>query len=211
VLTWQDVVVERVHAAVAEARNMMFYDLQLQTAAEVVTAAEDHVARLTPIQARLDERRAPLRAAPPDQVINEAQRARLLEAVALPDDAAAWPVLRGKFPPPGSTAQDYLVWLAGLESALQAELSASEVRLETHSARYNALAQQYVQATQASLGLSGELIVQKVSDRRLSQTEVRPTGESILIGAGLGFIVWGMLWLARPAIHAFRHARDRLP
>ena len=59
---------------------------------------------------------------------------------------------------------------------------------------------QYIDASNGSLGLSAELLVQKISDRKLEQTTVRPTGVAILVGAGVGLILWALIWLVAPAL-----------
>lgn len=209
VLLWQDVVVEQVHTAVAEARNVMFYDLQLKTTADTQAAAADRTTVLIQAQERLKTADAGLAALPAADALSDSERFGVLETVNLDGEISSWTRIETAFPPSGSPVSAYRDWLASVDAALQAEIATAQARYQRQADRYAELSEQYALAAQASLGLSGELIVQKVSDRRLSATEVRPSGEAVLIGAGLGLIVWGLIWLVRPASRLMRRERDR--
>ena len=55
---------------------------------------------------------------------------------------------------------------------------------------YLRLTQEYAQASQNGMGLSAELLVQKLSRTRVYLDPVRPLGLMMLVGAGLGLLAW---------------------
>jgi len=85
---------------------------------------------------------------------------------------------------------------------LDDQIKASSAKEAAQKKSIQRLSDQYQQAVSAGLGLAPELVVQKLSDRKLRQTAVRPTGQAMLIGAALGWIAWLLLWLARPLRNA---------
>jgi hypothetical protein len=82
---------------------------------------------------------------------------------------------------------------AGLDTEIQAITAQADGQRQI----VQALSEHYRQAVSAGLGLAPELVVQKLSDRKLRQSTVRPTGQAMLIGAALGWIAWLLIWLVR--------------
>lgn len=84
-------------------------------------------------------------------------------------------------------------------AALNDEIHAVAAQVQAQKQAVETLSEQYHQAVSAGLGLAPELVVQKLSDRKLRSSSLRPTGQAMLIGAALGWIAWLLIWLARPA------------
>jgi hypothetical protein len=200
VLQWQDAVVEQVHTAVAESQLAMQIDLQMTATAASQAEASEQAALLAEAQAAAVDWRGRLTALPPQEPLAEAERMLLWQAVIPAGKDESWKAAEDSFPASGARAGDYLEWIDSVDPALQHELAGWNRQVRQHEQRYQELAAQYSEAVGASLGLSAELLVQKISDRKLEETEVRPIGMAMLIGAGLGFILWAAGWLVRPSL-----------
>jgi hypothetical protein len=113
---------------------------------------------------------------------------------------ATWQELLETFPVSGSSNQAFIAWIEHASPLLVASIQASQGRVDALEQRQPELKAQYIDASNSSLGLSAELLVQKISDRKLEQTVVRSTGVAILVGAGVGLILWALIWLVAPAL-----------
>jgi hypothetical protein len=209
VILWQDVIVEQVHTSVAAAKEALETDLQMQATAGAQAGAADQVAALTDTQDRLEELHAGLSVGSPRTILDAPTRMLIWQAAAPVVATEAGRLLGESFPAAEAPARDYLEWIGQVMPLIDAELGGAHWQYQVHAARYEELAQQYAQAADASLGLSAELLVQKISDRRLNASQVRPAGQAMLIGAGLGLIAWFLGFLVRPALQAARRAPAR--
>lgn len=95
--------------------------------------------------------------------------------------------------------------LAGIETDPAARLAAQN-RLEALEQEYQDLSAQFTTASQASLGLAAELLVQKLSRTRVDVTIVRPFGISMLVGLGLGLIAWAGWFLLTASRRVYKNA-----
>lgn len=204
VILWQDVVIETVHEAVASAQTALQTDEQMEAIAVAQAELSEQSALLTRLQQNADQQLAELALLDDSAVLNEEKRAALLQAL-LPIEELSFP---GGFetggPPQSAPVSAYKDWLADLQVHLSAQADAVQIQSEDHRQRYAALEVRYAQTARAALGLSAELLVQKISDRKLDAGEVRPTGVSVLVGASLGFLAWVFVWLIRPGLKALR-------
>ncbi|MFM8319331.1 MAG: hypothetical protein ACKOC5_00330, partial [Chloroflexota bacterium] len=91
--------------------------------------------------------------------------------------------------------------LAEQRSALQAQTAGLQAgadvrtRLDGLDREYARLSAEFAAASQKSLGLSAELLVQKLSRTRVYLDPVRPFGVLMLVGAVVGLCAWGLWWL----------------
>jgi hypothetical protein len=209
VILWQDAIVAQVHASVAAAQEALQYDLQMQATAGAQTGAADRVALLTETQGRLEELRVGLTNRKANEAPDEPLRMQVWQAAAPVVESESGQLLEESYPALGEPASAYVDWIEQVQPVLDGELAGAHWQFQTHSQRYEVLAEQYAQAARDSLGLSAELLVQKISDRRLDAEQVRPTGQAMLVGAALGLIVWFLGWLVRPALRAARSAQSQ--
>ncbi|MDI6693683.1 MAG: hypothetical protein QME21_01435 [Anaerolineales bacterium] len=197
VLAWQDVIVERVHFAVAEAQNALLFASQLEALAGARAVAEQQHALLQQAKMQLEGWRSRLTDQSP---LGDDERMRLWMEFAQVAEGDRWRLAKDAFPMDGSPNRLYLAWLEEVLPLLDQEIDLTQKQIEAQDQQYAELSAQYSRALDASLGLSAELLVQKISDRKLQLTVERPTGVLILIGAAIGWIVWAMGWLIRPAL-----------
>lgn len=197
VLTWQDVIVERVHLAVAEAQNALLIASRLEALADARAAAEQQHVLLQQAKTQLEDWRSRLAE---QQPLRDEERMRLWLEFTQIAEGEGWRLTKDAFPVDGSPNPAYLAWLEKVLPLLDREIGLAHKQIEAQDQQYAELSAQYSQALEASLGLSAELLVQKISDRKLQLTIERPTGALILIGAAIGWIVWAMGWLIRPAL-----------
>lgn len=200
VVAWQDVVVEQVHAAVAQAQSALLLSDELKAAMDEEARALSLLAAYGQVQDELQTWRATLAKRPADQVLAESERLLLQQTIAQVAQGATWQELLETFPVSGSSNQAFIAWIEHASPLLVASIQASQGRVDALEQRQPELKAQYIDASNSSLGLSAELLVQKISDRKLEQTAVRSTGVAILVGAGVGLILWALIWLVAPAL-----------
>lgn len=200
VIAWQDVVVEQVHAAVAHAQNALLLSDELKAAMDEKARSMSQIAALGQVRDGLQTWRVALADRPGDQVLVEAERLLLQQPLDQTTQGVAWQALLEEFPPSGSSNDAYQAWIEQALPVLDASIQVLQVRVDAIERLQPELKAQYVNASNGSLGLSAELLVQKISDRKLEQVIVRPTGVAILVGAGAGLILWALIWLVAPAL-----------
>jgi hypothetical protein len=198
-IAWQDVVVEQVHSAVAQAQSALLLNDELKATADEEARATSQVAGLATIRDQLVDRRDSLAGRPGSQALDDTERLQLQMLLDQVQPGEAWQAFTETFPPSGSANDVFRAWIEGALPLLETEIKVQQGRIDAMEQRQAELASQYTKATNESLGLSPELLVQKISDRKLEQTVVRPTGLAILIGAGVGLILWALIWLVIPA------------
>lgn len=197
VLTWQDVIVERVHLAVAEAQNALLIASRLEAIANARAIAEQQQLLLQQTKIQLEGWRSRLTEQPP---LRDEERMRLWLEFTQVAEGEEWQLAKDAFPADGSPNRAYLAWLEEVLPLLNREIELAQEQIKAQDQQYAELSAQYSQAVEASLGLSAELLVQKISDRKLQLTIERPTGVLILSGAFVGLVAWAMGWLVRPAL-----------
>jgi hypothetical protein len=200
VIAWQDVIVEQVHTAVAQAQSALLISDEWKAIADRTAQAESQVAGLEQIRRELLDWRLDLSARPADQVLAESDRLllrQLFDQAGNPDD---WQSLLSTYPSAGSLNDAFIGWVDQALPLLEKQIRVSQARINMLDRWQTDLAASYTDATDDSLGLSAELLVQKISDRKLEQIAVRSTGIAILVGAAVGLIIWALVWLVTPAL-----------
>lgn len=200
VIAWQDVVVEQVHGAVAQAQSALLLSDELKAAMEEKARTMSRLATMAQSRDELHTWHTALAGRPADQVLSESERLLIQGLLDPPSQGAAWQALLAAFPVGGSSNQAYIAWIERALPLLDASVQVLQGQVDALGRRQTELQAQYVAASTASLGLSAELLVQKISDRKLEQVAVRPTGVAMLVGAGLGLILWAIRWLVAPAL-----------
>jgi hypothetical protein len=200
VIAWQDVVVEQVHAAVAQAQSALLLSDELKATMDEKARSMSQLAALVQIRDELQAWHTVLAGRPADQVLAESDRLFVQQLLDQTSQGASWLALLATFPVNGSSNEAYIAWIERALPLLDAGIQGLQERVGALERRQPELEAQYVAASTGSLGLSAELLVQKISDRKLEQVAVRPTGVAILVGAGLGLILWALIWLVAPAL-----------
>ena len=201
VIAWQDVIVEQVHTAVAQAQSALLISDEWKAIADRTAQAESQLAGLEQIRRELLDWRAEFSSRPAGQPLAESDRLLLrqllFDQTGIPD---AWQTLMSTYPPAGSLNDAFISWVDQAMPLLENQIRVSQARIDTLDRWQTDLAASYSDATDDSLGLSAELLVQKISDRKLEQMAVRSTGIAILVGAAVGLIIWALVWLVTPAL-----------
>jgi hypothetical protein len=200
VIAWQDVVVEQVHAAVAQSQSALLLSDEWKAVTDEKARAASQVAALDQIRRQLTGWHVTLSDRPAGQVLEPSERLLLRQPFDQTQQGAAWQPLMAVFPPAGSSNDAYIAWIDQALPLLAAEIQVLQARLDRMEQSETDLAARYTAASNESLGLSAELLVQKISDRKLEQTAVRSSGVAILVGAIVGLIVWALFWLVKPAV-----------
>jgi len=193
VLVWQDVLVEHVHAAVGQANQALVLDTQLNSLAQMRAQGQDTLATLEQGQAALHTWQTDLNSRPADQPLASGDHDRLQQTLVPLQAAGLLPERLQEMPPAGVLARQHAAWISQVLAALNQSLSAAREHQASLDAEYALLSAQFAEASQKSLGLSPELLVQKLSRTRVYRAPGRPVGSTIRVGAGLGWIAWA-LW-----------------
>jgi hypothetical protein len=200
VIAWQDVIVEQVHTAVAQAQSALLISDEWKAIADRTARAESQVAGLEQIRRELFDWQADLSARPASQALAESDRLLLRQLFDQTGDPDAWQSMLSIYPTPGSPNDAFIGWVDQALPLLEKQIRVSQARVDMLDRWQTDLSASYTDATNNSLGLSAELLVQKISDRKLEQITVRSTGIAILVGAAVGLILWALVWLVTPAL-----------
>jgi hypothetical protein len=196
VTTWQEVVLDRVHAAVNESQRAMVLEFQLKSIAvaqsQIITGTESlkkseaDLASWTDKLAQMDENR----------LLDGTERWQLWRSIARNNLDASWNPLLEAFPDPAAAARDYSRWVERVTPALAETIQSQENQIEDLSAQASEVKRLFSEASQKSRGLSATLDVEKISGARTERTIVRPTGMMVLVGSIIGLIAWLIQWFA---------------
>jgi hypothetical protein len=204
VAAWEEIVIERVHAAVAESHNTLVLDHHLQSIASVQVQAISQAARLAHVRDTLriwqlnDSHRIVHRP------LEETERSLLWQQIAQAGLGPSWNSLLSAFPSPTAPYEQYQAWLADVITGLDQEIQTLETQIDALEVEKEKTSTHQFQTSQQSLGLSANLKVDKITDAQPEQSIVRPTGLLVLIGGALGFILWAILRLANISMRVRR-------
>ncbi|MCC7129604.1 MAG: hypothetical protein B6D39_03190 [Anaerolineae bacterium UTCFX2] len=195
VIAWEAVVVERVHTAVLASQRAMVIDLQLKAMAQQRLAYHSRIERLRQAQETMQRTLRDLEALAADAPLDQNEHWKLWRQLGRLDLGPAWKALLDAFPPHASSTGVYRDWLMQATPLVEAEILGLEEQIRQLDEQQQEAAAQFAQASQESLGLSATLDVDKISETRLQQSVVRPTGTLMLAGSLLGLVVWFAFWL----------------
>ena len=204
VAAWEEVVVERVHDAVAESQNTLVLDHQLQSIASVQVQAISQATRLIHVHDMLQIWQTSDSQSIANRPLEETERSLLWQQLAQAGLGPSWDSLLSAFPSPSASSEQYRDWLADVITGLDQEIRTLEAQIEALEVEKEETSTRQSLASQQSLGLSANLKVDKITDAQPEQSIVRPTGLLVLIGAVLGFILWVILQLAGISTRAKR-------
>jgi hypothetical protein len=198
VVAWQEVVVNRVNAAIQEARNAILIDQQLQAIATQQAHSATRLAALAQAQAELSAWQEHIAAAAPGQPLPEMQRNALAQLLALASpvqDDTSGQSLRLDLPASDAPASAYPAWIEQASLLVAQETRVTQAQEDASQKDLQSLTDRYSQAVQNSLGLSAEFKIDRINDAQPEQNAVRPASTLILVGAILGWIAWFLVWL----------------
>lgn len=196
--TWRDVAVEHVNKAVAHAQDTMAYDLQLQAANTAQAGANSRLAELEGIKDGLQEWQSKAGQWPAGEALENSIRIQLLGWSSSAVSAApSWQLLYQEFPPASADPPAYQAWLEKLSSALEAEMTYVHKEITRQGEEVSQLEEQYNAASEKSLGLSPNLVVEELSGLPIEHTRIRPTGTLAIIGLITGLLAWIFVRLVR--------------
>jgi hypothetical protein len=202
------VIREQVSVAVAAALESQSLDLEIRSIQETQTLAAAQAALIEGHLAVLKDWEAQIRTVPAGQPLDEATRLWLWEASSLADRESGGALLLEAYPPPGAPVEAYLTWLDQAIKALERGKQALAAQIAALETEKNDLVSGYGAAAQQSLGLSANLVVDKISADPPQVALARPLGAFVFIGGMLGLIAWGLLWLARIALRRKQSGRS---
>jgi hypothetical protein len=197
VTAWQGVVVEQANAAINYSQNALVLDRQLQSIVSIQTQAQKSLAEKTEIRNFLNTWRANASREPANQPADSDEHWLLYQTLANGGLGESWAPMLEAFPPPDAVLQDYSDWVERATALLEQEILILQAQIETLESEKQHVAQQYAEASQKSLGLSPDLVVDRITDDQPELSVVRPTGWLMLIGSAIGLICWATVWFAR--------------
>jgi hypothetical protein len=202
VLTWEGVVVDRVHDAVYESQQLMILDRQLESLTLTQTQAISRTVELMQIRATLNTWQTSAVQQDTKLPVHEIDRELISNLLYMAEAGNDEQRLLDTIPSPEAPLQDYISWLDSVYFFLDQQILVSQTQITTLENRRNEFTKIYADSSQKSLGLSANLQVDKITTAQPEHTVVRPSGMLILIGGILGLITWAILWLTRISLHA---------
>ena len=104
-------------------------------------------------------------------------------------------------PAVGSLPENYRTWIDNTILILNQQVQITETEIDALEMKKNLLAEDYAEATQNSLGLSGNMIIERVTDSPPSISVARSTATFVFVGGILGLIAWGLFWLTKISLN----------
>ena len=202
VTAWQQVVVDTVHAAVAQSQEALLHEFQIRSLADQKTTASLVVDEITSLRSKMINWQEIINSDRKNPTPDEAQYWQIWQQAVEINEFITWDGLLDSFPLPGSPKSDYIKWLDQAVQLLDQELDKQNQQYKELEEREREAAAQFSKASKGSLGLSASLDVDKISDTRTLQMETRPTGLLMLSGSLLGLFTWLGLWVGKISLRA---------
>jgi len=189
--TWREVVLERTNIAINHARQVVALDIQMTTAAETRVGLMLRQDVLIHVRDDIAARRDEVETLSADQVVASFDHWRILGLVSQASDRKpAWESIQINAPGAGSAAGDYLLWLSGIISLIDDELSIIPGQISTLDQSFTKLEEQYKIETASSMGLASTLVVAEIKDKPPQVEVIRKSGTLVLVGGIMGLIIW---------------------
>ena len=202
ITVWQDVVVNKVYDAITASHETLETDRQLQSIVTAKTQALEKSASLAQIEDALIEWQQSISQLPVETSIEDTEREVLFIIANHPELGPSIQSVLEVFPNADASNSQYHAWLDKLFIALALENQILQEQIETLETERQKLAENYAETSQRSLGLSPDLIVDRITDDQPEQNIKRPTSLLILIGGLLGLITWVFIWLAKVSLQS---------
>jgi Tfp pilus assembly protein PilV len=202
VLTWEDVVVDRVHDAIYESQKLIILDKQLESLTLTQSQVISRTAELINIRESLNTWRTSAARQDTKLPVNEIDRELINNLLDKAEMGNARQQLSDALPSSKAPLHDYITWLDSVFSLLDQQILISQTQIAALEDKKNEVAKIYADSSPKSLGLSANLQVDKITTSQPEHTIARPTGLLVLIGGILGLISWVILWLTRISLYA---------
>ncbi len=202
VLTWEDVVVDRVHEAVYESQKIMILNTQLNALSIDQTKVISQAAEVTQIRDSLISWRSDAVQRDSKISLQEIDRKFIFHLIDQAETSSPGERLLADFPQPEATIQEYIDYLDRTLPLINELLLISQRQITTIEDKKNEIAEVYAASSSKSLGLSAGLKVDKITTVQPEHSVVQPTGLLVLIGGILGLLTWIVLSLIRISLQA---------
>jgi hypothetical protein len=200
VQAWRDVILEQLSTAIQASQKTMEIDNQLRALAENQVRIISGTVGMQQASAVFKVSQQALAQQPPAQIVNEAQRQKMLLTLQNAGARAVIASLSETFPKVGSTNGQVVSWLQGAIPSLDTAIQSWQARGEELKQQQAQLSQAYADASKTSLGFSANLQVEPVSVGSPALSSSRPTATLVLVSAAIGLLAWllaGSLYIMR--------------
>jgi len=197
VTLWEETAVPLINYAVSQAQQVMALDLQMDELAAKQASLLEESAKKGTLYQELIAAQAFLNNLSPEQVLNELERWQVWLPVSKVVSSPEYIEILNTFPIEPAPAAAYQPGLDKALVVMELEMRALDEQILQINTKSADLAAEYALASTQSMGFSPNLKVDRITDEKPLITRVRPTGVSVLVGAGLGFILWLLLSFVR--------------
>lgn len=197
---WEDSIIEKVHSSVQAAQKSLLIDLELRAVLDAQVQAISQMAVFEEYLAALESWQATVHEWPGDQPIDQGARQEILQQCNQILQTLEGSSLLETCPAAESPTETYQKWLDRTILALNQQIQVTQAQLNALETQKDSLAEEYAKASGDSLGLSANLVVEKITTSPPSTTRTRPTSTLVFIGGLLGLIAWGLVWIAKIAL-----------
>ena len=195
VTAWHDVIIEQIQTAVYKAQDILVLDKQLHTNSALITTLISRYGELQHIKNLLKSERSFFSARNPGDLVDTFERESILKSLAPLASQADTQKSLNTFPQQGSSVGELNEWFAKGIQTVEGELIAINNQVTFLQQKNDEIAADYKNSSDKSFGLSGNLLIDSLSNQPSEKYPVRPQGALILIGASLGLLLWIILWL----------------
>jgi len=197
VLAWEEVLVNQVHNAVSESQNVMILNSHLQSLSLVHSQLISKTIELSQIRELLRAWRKTASQKDTKLPVDESDRNIVRHLVDQANLGISQEWLMDSFPRSGAPINEYITWIDSITPVLDQQLLIDQNQAASLEEERNEIRVRYAYSASNSLGLSGDLLVEKLSGNKTNYAYVRPIGLLILIGGLLGIITWIIYWLIK--------------
>ena len=200
VQAWRNVILEQLTVAIRASQKTMDIDNQMRAMAENQVRIISGTVGMQQASAVFKVSRQALAQSPSNQVVDEAERQKMLLTLQNAGARAVIAALSETFPAAGSTNGQVVSWLDEAIPSLETAIQSWQARGEELKQQQAQLSQAYAEASKTSLGFSANLQVEPVSLGPPALSSSRPTPTLVLVGAAMGFLAWlvaGALYVMR--------------
>jgi hypothetical protein len=190
VQAWRNIILEQLTAAIQASQKTMEIDNQLRALAENQVRIISGTVGMQQASAAFKVSRQALAQSPSGQVVDEAERQKLLLTLQNAGARAEIASLSETFPAHGSSNGQMVSWLDGAIPSLETAIQSWQARGEELKQQQAQLSQAYAEASKTSLGFSANLQVEPVSVGPPALSSSRPTPTLVLVGAAIGLLAW---------------------
>lgn len=186
---WSEVALKQARSAVASARDTFMIDQELEQAANALFAAQQRFQALNASRSRLQDWLEQSAGLPQDQPLSPAERWQIFSAAtSLALDNPVWKAILASQPPADAQTQAYRSWIEQVLQQIDRELADLPGRIAALEEQRDGLKEKYSAASANSLSLSPNLEIQQLGT--VNTLVVRPATTLILVGGGIGLLLW---------------------